>query len=94
MRSKKNRWNSRHHRFPKCEWWTMHYDNLVAMGKCRHQALHILFDEHWKATMPHRQIEIYLWLMWKAIITDAKEEIQSILDTYWMDLYNPKCVRR
>jgi len=91
MRNKKTRWNSRHHRIPKHEWWTMHYDNLLNISKYKHRALHILFDEDWKATMPHRQIEIHLSLMWKAKITDVKEEMQEIIDRYWMDMYNEKC---
>jgi len=91
MRNKKNRWNSRHHKIPKCEWWSMHYDNLIALNKYRHRALHILFDENGKATMPHRQIEIHLSMMWKAIITEVHDEMQAIIDNYWMDMYNPKC---
>ena len=92
MRHKVHRGQNRHHKIPKIEWWTMHYDNLLVMNKHKHRALHILFDENWKATMPHRQIEIYLWMMWKAIIKDAREDIQNILDDYWIDLYNPRCI--
>jgi len=93
MRNKPNRWLNKHHKFPKCEGWTMHHDNLLVMQEFKHKCLHILFDENGKATMPHRQIEIYMGMMWKAIITEVHEDIKQILDEYWMDMYNHKCIK-
>ena len=76
-------WNkptNRHHIFPRHLWWTNEESNLIRMRIDVHQALHKLTDINWKATNPHQQIEIVLWILASCLTDEVKNDFNKILD--------------
>lgn len=85
---------TRHHKIPDSLNWSRHFDNLLKIHDFKHRALHILYDIKWLPTMPAEQILQHLEMMWAVFIPEVKQDIKTIIEWYWKDIYNEKCFKK
>lgn len=76
----------KHHLLPSSKGWSSHPNNIVIMGRKKHEAYHSLFANQWVI-----EALIELFNMWKKCIVDDKYK-KMIEKTLLLLSYKDECV--